>query len=249
MAIPAHEGFIDLHCHILPGIDDGADDLDMALDMARMAVEHGTSTILATPHIIPGIYNNTPESIQKRADLLREALKKNHIELNLLHAAEVRLSPEVISMAKRGVLPFINQPDRPRTDGKSFFLLEFPHQSIPPGSANLVSWLLDKEIVPLIAHPERNSAVQGDIEQLRPFMQMGCLANLTAGSFLGSFGPQAKQMAGELLQRGWGHVLGSDAHNVENRPPPLDQALDAVTAIVGHEQALAMVTTIPEFLI
>ncbi|MBF0587567.1 MAG: capsular biosynthesis protein [Magnetococcales bacterium] len=252
MAIDApsrHQGYIDLHCHILPGIDDGAENLEMALEMAQMAVDHGTSAIMATPHIIPGVFNNTLSAIRKRAEAFRIELKKAQINLTIYSAAEIRLSPEVVTLARKGELPFFNQPDHPREDGKNFVLLELPHQSVPVGSDNLVSWLVSRDIVPIIAHPERNTAIQANQDLLRPFMKIGCLVNLTAGSFLGGFGPTAKKTASDLLQRGWGHILASDAHNLENRTPILDTAVDAVSHIVGPQQALSMVTTIPEFLI
>src|SRR5690606_29549077 len=121
------------------------------------------------------------------------------------------------------------------------FLLEFPHSHIPPGSDKLVRWLLDRRILPMIAHPERNKDIMRKFDKVQPFIEMKCLLQLTAGSVAGDFGEAAQMTARKLLETGKVSILASDAHNVTHRPPRLDHGRDAAAEIVGEEMAEKMV--------
>jgi len=231
---------IDLHCHLLPGIDDGPETLEQALELARIAVANGITHSVVTPHIHPGRYENDAASILANLETFRGAIEEAGIPLKLGFAGEVRLGAEVLMMVQAGHIPFYGE-----YEGKKVFLLELPHSHVPPGSDKLVKWLLDQDILPMIAHPERNKDIMRRIEKIEPFVQMGCLFQVTAGSVAGLFGEQAQGIARQLLEKGCVTILASDAHNAQHRPPQLDHGRDAAAEIVGVEMAQALVTSRP----
>ncbi len=149
---------IDIHCHLLPGIDDGAKTLTEALDMARIAVGNGIDYAVMTPHLHPGRYENTRSSTEQPLREFRAALRKELIPLQISAAAEVRLSPEILPLMEQNELPFLGE-----MDGNRIMLLEFPHSHITLGADKLIQKLLDNRIRPIIAHPERNKDVIRDL--------------------------------------------------------------------------------------
>jgi len=231
---------IDLHCHLLPGIDDGPDTLEQALELARIAVANGITHSVVTPHIHPGRYENDAASIQQHLADYRAALVAEGIPLKLGFAGEVRLGAEVLMMVQQGQIPFYGE-----YEGKQVFLLELPHSHVPPGSDKLVKWLLDQNILPMIAHPERNKEIMRRLDKITPFVEMGCLFQVTASSVAGLFGEPALETARALLEKGCVTILASDAHNAQHRPPQLDHGRDAAAEIVGVEEAQRMVTERP----
>jgi len=206
---------IDLHCHLLPGIDDGPDTLEQALELARIAVANGITHAVVTPHIHPGRYENDAASIQQHLADYRAALVAEGIPLKLGFAGEVRLGAAVLMMVQQGQIPFYGE-----YEGKQVFLLELPHSHVPPGSDKLVKWLLDQNILPMIAHPERNKEIMRRLDKITPFVEMGCLFQLTASSVAGLFGEPALDTARALLEKGCVTILASDAHNAQHRPMP-----------------------------
>lgn len=210
---------IDLHCHLLPGIDDGPDTLQESLELCRMAVADGISHAIVTPHIHPGRWENTRQSIEQACSQLQQNIEQQGIALKLGFAAEVRLSDQIMQQVANKEIPFYGV-----VDGYQIMLLEFPHGYIIPGSDKLVAWLLQRNIRPLIAHPERNRQVMKDLDQLIPFLDAGCWLQLTAGSLLGDFGEAAQTAAQKLLQNNDVKVVASDAHNTRARPPVLSKA-------------------------
>ncbi len=231
---------IDIHCHLLPGIDDGAGDLAEAIELCQLAVANGITHAVATPHIHPGRWENDRASIMASHETLCEQLERRRIPLVLGMAAEVRISPEVISLLAERRIPFLG-----RRGDQQVMLLELPHSHVPPGSDKLVEWMLRQDIVPMIAHPERNKDVMRDLSKIEPFVGLGCLLQLTAGSVAGRFGEAAARRAEQILQRGWATVLASDAHNVRHRPPDLRPGMEAAAGIVGVDEARRLVSDAP----
>jgi len=234
---------IDLHCHLLPGIDDGPDTLEDALALARLAVANGITHATVTPHVHPGRYENTAVSI---AGVFREyvaALKAECIALELGMAGEVRISPEILPMVEQGLIPFLGE-----WQGKKVLLLELPHSHVPPGSDKLVQWLLDRHIQPMIAHPERNKDVMRNLDKITPFVELGCLFQLTAMSVAGRFGEAAEGRARDLLEMGVVTIIASDAHNTNHRPPDLEPGRAAAAAIVGEEESWQLVRDRPRLI-
>lgn len=231
---------IDIHCHLLPGIDDGPDTLAQALDLCRLAVANGITHAVVTPHIHPGRYENEASNIAEGLAALRLALQEASIPLQLGMAAEVRVSPEIMPLILQNRVPFHGE-----WKGKRVMLMEFPHSQIPAGSDRLVAWLLKQNVLPLIAHPERNKDVMRQFSKLHPFIEMGCLFQVTAGALAGRFGDMAEQRAREIIEGGWATVLASDAHNVGARPPELREGVAAAARLIGEPAALALVTERP----
>jgi protein-tyrosine phosphatase len=231
---------IDLHCHMLPGIDDGPETLAEAVALCRHAVTAGITHSVVTPHIHPGRYENDATTIPSVIQTLRDALLREHVPLQLGYSGEVRISPEILPMVMEGRIPFHGE-----WKGQKVMLLEFPHSHILPGSDKLVRWLLQRKIVPMIAHPERNKDVMRDISRLYEFVQMGCLFQVTAGSLSGRFGDVAEQRAKEIVSEGWATVLASDAHNLKARPPELADGVEVATGLLGEEAAWRLVRANP----
>ncbi len=223
---------IDLHCHLLPGIDDGARTLAEALDMARAAVDNGIDHAVMTPHLHPGRYENTRSRTEEPLREFRAALRKEQIALEISVAAEVRLDVEILPLLEQEEVPFLGE-----MDGYRIMLLEFPHGHITHGAENLIQKLLDNKIRPIIAHPERNKDVIRDPAKIEPFVEMGCLLQLTASAVAGRFGDGPHLRARQLLERGIVFALATDAHNLKGRRPELREGVLAAAEILGQEAA------------
>jgi protein-tyrosine phosphatase len=227
---------IDLHCHLLPGIDDGPETLELALQLARHAVTSGIQVSMVTPHMHAGRYENRATGIRKAAAEFQAALDQQGIALRLQVAAEVRLDHEVLSWIAEGHVPFLG-----RWHDENIMLLELPHSHVPVGADKLVEWLLKQGVRPMIAHPERNKDIMRSTEKLIPFIRLGCLLQVTAGAVAGGFGEGARVRAVDLLGKGWVTVLASDAHNMDSRPPELEPGRRAAAAIVGEDESWNLV--------
>ena len=227
---------IDIHCHLLPGIDDGARTMADALAMARVATGDGIEFAVMTPHLHPGRYENTRSSTVEPLREFRAALKKEKIPLEIGIAAEVRLAIEILPLLERDEVPFLGE-----LEGYRILLLEFPHSHIPHRAENLIAKLLDMKVRPIIAHPERNKDVIRHLAKIEPFVEMGCLLQLTASAVAGRFGRGAHLRARQLLEKGVVNVLATDAHNLKGRRPVLREGMQAAAEIVGDEEAYAMV--------
>lgn len=235
---------IDLHCHYLPGIDDGAQVLEDSLELASAAVAAGIQTAVMTPHVHPGRYENNGSSIKKLCIAFQRVLDHREIPLDVRAGGEVRISAEIIPMVEADEIPFLGT-----MDGYQIMLLEFPHSHLLVGAEKLVSWLLARRIRPLIAHPERNKDVMRNVDKLAPFMTMGCLSQLTGASIIGQFGKPAQECAHKLIERGWATVVATDAHNMQHRPPNLDLAQQALVAIGGNTFAQDLTVNMPRRII
>ena len=231
---------IDVHCHLFPGIDDGPQTLAAAIGLARQAVAAGIVRSIVTPHILPRRYDNTLAGIREAAARFRVELDALNIPLEIGYAAEVRIGPEVMALLEEQTLPLLG-----RVDGYGIVLLEFPDSHILPGSDKLAAWLLERKVRPLIAHPERNKDVMRDVESIAPFVEMGCWLQLTGGSVSGVFGPRCSERSRQLLERGWAHVIASDAHDMPARQPELEPGRAAAAAIVGEAESWRLVRERP----
>ncbi|MEN9313774.1 MAG: Tyrosine-protein phosphatase YwqE [Pseudomonadota bacterium] len=231
---------IDLHCHLLPGVDDGAPDMARAVELAALSVAGGISHAVLTPHVYPGVWDNTPESLQPAFQAFRESLLAAGVPLELTLGGEVRLLPECLEQADRGALPTIGQ-----WEGYRVLLLEFPDGQIPVGTDNAVAYLRDRGYLPMIAHPERNRAVMTDPSKIAPLLEAGCLMQLTAASVIGGFGARVQRTALQMLDAGIVTVVATDAHNVAHRPPRLAEARAFLEERYGAEPADALTRTMP----
>ena len=215
---------IDLHCHLLPGVDDGSINDEDSLALFKMAINDGISHMVLTPHIQPGRYENTNSSLKQPFERLKKLIEQHRLNISISLAGEVRLCAEVLGLFASQDLPFVGQ-----WQGKNLMLLELPHDGIPVGSEKLIDWLMDRNILPMIAHPERNKAIMHDIKKVAPFIQRGCLFQLTAMSVTGKFGKNAHHIAQQFISNDWAAVIASDAHNTQHRPPILSEAFEYVS--------------------
>ena len=230
---------IDLHCHILPGIDDGAESLDESLAMARSAVEDGIHAIVATPHTLNGIYTNPVKKVISRVADLKKIFSENHIDLRLYTGADVHLCPQMLDLIKSGDAGTIDNAGK-------FILLELPPQAIPQGLKDEIFSLKLNAITPIITHPERNPAIQQDIGILHELVRIGALCQITSTSITGDFGSPVLLCSEKLLKHRLVHVIASDAHSADRRPPVLSRAVEAAAEILGsYDEAMKMVTDIP----
>ncbi|WP_428820449.1 tyrosine-protein phosphatase [Microbulbifer sp. MCCC 1A16149] len=231
---------IDLHCHILPGIDDGARDLDQSLVLARAAVADGITHTVATPHIHTGRFPNNLISITRAYRELCAALKAASIPLKLGMAAEIRLSEEILNMVLLNQVPYLG-----KWEGEKVLLLELPHSHIPPGTEQLIRWLRKQKVRPMIAHPERNKDVIRDFNKVMPLVREGCLFQVTAGAVAGHFGEPAQERAIQLLEHDLVTILATDAHHEVRRPPVLNLGREAAAKVVGEDKAWRLVLQNP----
>lgn len=267
---------IDLHSHILAGIDDGASSLDDSLALIQGSVDGGVVKILATPHIHLATFDNDVNTIQQAFDKLTQYLASKQftstntsltnitstsitstntastqipyvnahpIQISLAYAAEVRICPEIMMLAKANTLPFMG-----KWEGDNLLLLEFPHSHIPPGSEKLIDWLNKHHIRTMIAHPERNRDVWQCPEILSPFRERGCLFQVTAASLLGDFGPRSKAVAWEMIEHNQVTVVASDMHNVKRRPSKMKDAFLAIDAEYGVKLAEQLLIETPNLI-
>ena len=201
---------IDLHCHLLPGIDDGPPDLEGSLAMARRAVREGIETTVATPHV-SSRYPNDPRSIAAAVELVREALAREEVELEVLPGAEIAVN-YLAETDTSGVGAL-------SLGGGEWLLIEPPFAPVAGGLVSTVEGLLWDGHRVVLAHPERCPAIQRDVSIVRRLVGEGVLMSLTAGSLAGRFGSKARRLAVALLEEGLAHNVTSDAHDAGNRPP------------------------------
>ena len=226
---------IDVHNHLLPGLDDGARNMDEALAMARQAVDDGITHLVCTPHIRPGRYDNQPEGIHAALADFRAGLTDASIPLQVAAAAEMHFDLEIITQAQSASLPWLGQ-----WHGKPVLLLEFPHSYLPVGAERLTEWLVTRDFLPMIAHPERNRDFVNDLNRLEPFLDQGCLTQITASALTGQFGERVQTCAEALVDGDDVTCLASDAHNPTNRPCRLSESAAVVTRRFGPERAQAL---------
>ncbi len=229
---------LDLHCHILPGIDDGAADLETSLEMARIAVNDGIQTIACTPHIYPGMYENTATGIRAAIAALQLELDQRGIPLRLLAGADVHLEPGLAGSIKAGRVPTLA--------GSRYLLLEPPHHVAPPRFEESVFELMVAGYIPVITHPERLSWIEDHYEVFGRLVERGAWMQVTAGSVTGRFGRRPKYWSERMLDDGLVHILATDSHHPKKRPPLLAEGRQAAAIRVGEQEAERLVVSRPQ---
>jgi len=223
---------IEIHAHLLPGLDDGPETIEESLDLARAFLQQGVRHVVATPHVFPGRFDNSIAEIQQALKAFQLVMAEQGLPLALSMAGEVRLSEHVITLFEEQALPFLGEDA-----GYKTLLLEMPDGQIPVGTDKLISWLLARGVRPVIAHPERNRAVRDNPQLGLDLVQQGCALQLTAGALLGQFGAKVQQAAEFLIAENAVSAIASDAHNVTNRAPCMRHAHDWLSG--RFNQALA----------
>lgn len=229
---------IDLHCHMLPAIDDGAPEWDTALEMARIAIGDGIRVTICTPHIYPGLYENTAQGIRAAVTVFEERLQQAGLSLKLGVGADTHLVPDLLAGLRSGRIPTLN--------GSRYFLLEPPHHVAPPRLLETCFALLASGYLPIITHPERLSWIEDNYPLFQELAHRGVWMQVTAGSLTGRFGPQARYWAERMLDEGLVHLLATDAHGVQHRPPLLAEGRRAAERWLGPQEAMRLVEERPQ---
>jgi protein-tyrosine phosphatase len=229
---------IDLHSHLLPGIDDGSKDLAMSLAMARLAAADGISTMACTPHILPGVYNNSGPAIRRAVAQLAESIAAAGIPITLVTGADVHIAPDLDLQLRDGRALTLNN--------SRYLLLEPPHHVLPPRLEDLIFGLQAAGYVPILTHPERLSWVEGHYDLIGRLVSSSVLMQITAGSVMGRFGRRPRYWAERMLDEGLCHLLATDAHNTEQRAPRLAEARDVVAQRLGDDEAINLVLRRPQ---
>lgn len=223
---------------MLPAIDDGAADLETALAMARIAVADGIVVTACTPHIYPGLYENTTDTITAAVENLRSALTEADIPLQLTFGADIQIVPELLAGLRRGTHPTLH--------GSRYFLFEPPHHTVPVRFAETLFDTIAAGYTPVITHPERLTWL--DDEHYGWFVDAardGAWIQLTAGALTGDFGRRARYWSERMLDDGIVHILATDCHDPAHRPPILSAGRDAAAHWVGAEEAHRLVDNRP----
>ncbi len=227
---------IDIHSHILAGFDDGASSLEESMEMCRIAKADGIEAIVATPHILKGIYRNEdPQIILKEIEELKA---KSPDGIKIFPGSDVHFQHDIIHriIDQKSIIPLNNE---------CYFLIEFPFNFIPLGTKEVFRRLLSNGYKPIITHPERNLEFMQSPKLLFELIQAGALAQITAMSIIGEFGADIKEVSHLFLKHNLVHVIASDAHDAYWRTPTLREAVAEAAKIVGTEKAEAMVEDNP----
>jgi protein-tyrosine phosphatase len=230
---------IDLHCHILHGLDDGAKSLDEAAEMANMAEKDGIRTIVATPHLFRGEF--TPKDlgiIEKKIEELQYVLEKNNIDVEIVKGAEVHIAHNLMDEIRKN-------RDFLVLNGSSYLFLEFPAGHVFSGVKEMLFELMTEGFKPIIAHPERNYVFMRSPDLLFELLQMGTLTQANSGSFTGLYGRRVLEAAFHFLELRFTHFLGSDAHNPRLPHLWLSDAVRSFEERIGKEAAYALVNDNP----
>ncbi len=217
---------IDIHSHVLWGMDDGAPTQEISLEMLRQAAEGGTTDIVATPHS-NGEFEFRPDLIAER---IRDLTERSGGNPRIHRGCDFHLSFDNVSEA-------LETPHKFSINGHRYLLVEFSDLHVPDSMDKVLDKLLGIDLIPVITHPERNPILRKDLPRLETWINQGCLVQVTAMSVLGGFGKSAATAARQMLAKGMVHVIASDAHDPVHRHPRLDEAYAAVTAEYGGDTA------------
>lgn len=232
-------GMYDLHNHMLPGIDDGPDDWDAAVNMLRQAADDGIRGIAATPHVMTRMHGPSKEWISSLTEELRR--RSGGLKIDLFVGSEIFLTAETVAGIRNRLFHTINS--------SRYVLVEVPENFSRVNLLNFIFELTSSGFVPVIAHPERNPKLSADPNLLYEVVSMGAIGQLDAGSVTGHFGTDTKRAALDMLSRRLVHIMATDAHSDNTRPPLLSGGLKAVEKAFGRDVAYSMTYENPKRII
>lgn len=219
---------IDLHSHLLPNIDDGSKSLRASLRMANEAVENGIEAALMTPHHMNGHYINHKADVIQLTSQFQDQLDKENIPLQVFPSQEVRINGGLLEALDNDDILFADDSNR-------YLLLEFPDDDVPTYSEDMIFKIMQRGISIQIAHPERNTKIMSDPNILYSLIEKGAIAQVTASSYVGSFGKKVQKFGESIIEHNLAHVFVSDAHDLPNRDYEMRQALDKLRSHLGQE--------------
>jgi protein-tyrosine phosphatase len=228
---------IDLHSHILPGVDDGAADEQQALEMARLAVAEGVTIQACTPHIYPGVYPNTGPDILARVEWFQSLLDYEQIPLRVVAGADVHIAPDLVQRIRSG--------DVLTLAGTRYILIEPPHHVLPPRTEEIFFNLQAAGYVPILTHPERMTWIDQRYDLIKSLAKSGVWMQLTAGAITGRFGSRAMYWSERMLDEGLVQIVATDAHDPVHRRPAWAETVEALRSRVGAEETERLVNGRP----
>jgi len=221
---------IDIHSHILPGVDDGARNLEDSILMAKLAVQEGIHQIIATPHHMNGSFNNRKSDIIQKVMELNEVFSEKGIPLEVFPGQELRIYGEIIEDFNNNEILTLNNAD-------THLLIEFSPSHVPRYAEKLLYDIQMKGITPIIVHPERNRELVENPMMLYEFVKKGALTQVTAGSIAGKLGKNVQKFTMQLMEANLTHFVASDAHNVNSRPFYISKAMGIIQDEFGADMA------------
>lgn len=213
---------VDLHCHLLPGIDDGSKNMEISLRLASEAVENGVTHALLTPHHMNGRYVNHKQDVIRLTNEFREQLKAHQIPLTVFPGQEVRINGQLIDALDHDDILFADEDNR-------YLMLEFPDDDVPHYTNQMIFELQQRGIIPVIVHPERNTKIMEQPDLLYQMLEKGCLSQITASSYVGTFGKKVEDFSRKLIANGQGYLFASDAHDLPGRKYEMREAFDKLS--------------------
>jgi protein-tyrosine phosphatase len=228
---------IDIHHHLLYGIDDGPATIEESIVMAKMAVEDGITRVVCTPHASDRYSFNPQENAARMANL-RAALEREDVPLLLGQGCDFHINRDNLKDAKENRAKYT-------INGKQYLLIEFLDHCIPIGLEKILFELGCAGLIAILTHPERNLVLQRSPDRMKQWIENGLLIQVTAASVLGRFGKKAQSMAKRLLDDRWVHVLATDAHSSKGRPPRMRECFEQVANSYGQETATRLCVTNP----
>jgi len=218
----------DLHCHLLPGIDDGSKNMTISLRLAREATKNGVTHALLTPHHMNGRYVNHKQDVIRRTKEFQEQLKNHNIPLMVFPGQEVRINGQLLTALDEDDILFADT-------GNRYLMLEFPDDDVSHYTNQMIFDLQQRGITPVIVHPERNTKIMAQPELLYQLLEKGCLSQITASSYVGTFGKKVENFSRQLIEAGQGYVFASDAHNLPNRKYEMRKAFHKLRREFGED--------------
>lgn len=221
---------VDLHCHLLPGIDDGSKSMAISLRLAKEATKNGVTHALLTPHHMNGRYVNHKQDVIRRAAEFQKQLKIHDIPLTVFPGQEVRINGQLLEALDKDDILFADT-------GNRYLMLEFPDDDVPHYTNQMIFDLQQRGITPVIVHPERNTKIMAKPDLLYQLLEKGCLSQITASSYVGTFGKKVDNFSRQLIEAGQGYVFASDAHDLPGRKYEMRQAFKKLSQEFSSELA------------
>lgn len=221
---------VDLHCHLLPGIDDGSKSMAISLRLVREATENGVTHALLTPHHMNGRYVNHKRDVIRRTKEFQEQLNAHHIPLTVFPGQEVRINGQLLEALDKDDILFADT-------GNKYLMLEFPDDDVPHYTNQMIFDLQRRGIIPVIVHPERNTMIMKKPELIYQLLEKGCLSQITASSYVGTFGKKVENFTRQLIEAGQGYVFASDAHDLPGRKYEMCQAFKKMSHEFGQSES------------
>jgi protein-tyrosine phosphatase len=217
---------IDIHSHILPGIDDGAQSMQDSIEMAKAAVEEGIHTIIATPHHKNGKFENQKSDILPLVSKLNDRFEAESIHLTVLPGQECRIYGEILEDYEKGHILTLNQSSQ-------YLFIEFPSSNVPRYAEKLLYDIQVEGLTPVIVHPERNAELIERPDKLYKLVTNGAVTQLTASSLVGYFGKNIQKFSQQMIEANLTHFIASDAHNIHNRTFKMEESMDYIEKKYG----------------